>query len=62
MQNNLDSTLKYAEMAMKTARAMNDSVKMARCYNLLGTVYLQSGNLGESEAAETGRENIFKRK
>ncbi|MCD6233865.1 MAG: tetratricopeptide repeat-containing sensor histidine kinase [Candidatus Marinimicrobia bacterium] len=59
MQNNLDSTLKYAEMAMKTARAMNDSVKMARCYNLLGTVYLQSGNLGESLKLLKQAERIF---
>jgi tetratricopeptide (TPR) repeat protein len=57
--NNVDSTLKYADMAMKTARAVNDSVKMAGVYNLLGTVKLQSGNLEESLKLLKQAEGIF---
>ncbi|BFN37048.1 tetratricopeptide repeat protein [Fidelibacter multiformis] len=57
--NNLDSTLKYADMAMKTARAVNDSVKVARIYNLLGTVKLQSGNLEKSLKLLKQAEGIF---
>jgi len=57
--HHLDSTLKYADMAMKTARTMNDSINMARIYNLLGTVRLQSGHLDESLKLLKQAENIF---
>lgn len=60
-KSDIDSTLKYGNKALETAETLDDSVNIAKCYNLLATVYLQSGNLTGSYTLLKDAERIFSR-
>jgi signal transduction histidine kinase len=59
-KNDVDSALKYSDMALETAQAMNDSIKIAKIYNMLASVSIQLGEYEEAHALLKKAEKIFK--